>query len=217
MINLYRLIIPVLLIIASFSTGYSAETIDTWKTKDITDMENISRKLSFENYNKIGMLKNAIINYYGQAVLDSLINTYSEASGLYFSRNIKESALLFTKNEKDINDVAYKLCKIYEKDTAAIISSTNEDIVKPQLILKIKGKGSDQNMQLVMNMASDSMKNAKDQVSWSRYIEAIYYFRVAKKICFRYYQDMQIEIPEKYKKDRIDSRDEIFDEKMKLN
>ncbi len=218
MITILKRTITVLFVILTIQSGFAAETMDKWKTKDLTDMENLARQLSFENYAKIRMLKSAIINYSGNPVFESLINTYSDASAFYFSRDIVNAANLFSQNEKEINDVASKLCDIYEKDTAAIMSSTSTDLVKPKMLQQMKNKETvDPQMKLVLNMASSAMQKAKDQNKWGRPIEAIYYYRLAKKICFRFYQDMQVAVPEKYNKDRVDSRDEVFDEKQKLN
>jgi hypothetical protein len=218
MITICRRTITVLFVILTIQSGFGAESMENWKTKDITDMENLARQLSFENYAKIRMLKSAIINYSGETVFENLINTYSDASAFYFSRDIKNAANLFARNEKEINEVASKLCDIYEKDTAAIMNSANNEIVKPKMLQQIKNKEAvDPNMKLVLNMASSAMQKAKDQNAWGRPIEAIYYYRLAKKVCFRFYQDMRIAVPEKYNKDRVDSRDEVFDGKQKLN
>jgi hypothetical protein len=210
--------ITVLIVLLTIQAGFAAETMEKWKIKDKTDMENLARQLSFENYSKIRLLRSAIINYNGQSAFESIINKYSDASSLYFSRDFEAAANLFVQNEKDINEAAVNLCKIYDRDTVAIINAASTDLIKPQLIKNIKNKEPiDPNLKLVLNMASADMQKARDQNSWGRPIDAIYYYRLAKKVCFRHYTEMKVALPEKYNKDKVDSKDEVFDEKQKLN
>lgn len=216
--TLLRHTITVLIVLLTIQAGFGAETMEKWKIKDITDMENLARQLSFENYSKIRMLRSAIVNYSGQSAFESIINNYSDASSLYFSRDFIGAANLFVQNDKDINEAASNLCKIYDKDTLSLINSTSNDLIKPKLIQNIKDKEpADPNLKHVLNMASSAMQKARDQNSWGRPIDAIYYYRLAKKICFRYYMDLKVALPEKYNKDKADSKDEVFEEKQKLN
>ena len=98
-------------------------------------------KLSYENFKRIKLLHTAIMNYgSGKEEFDRVVDTYAEASSLYFQNKVIESANLFTKNQKDIDDIAARIAKIYKNDSDKLYNNVVKMHVKYKVKMSIKGE-----------------------------------------------------------------------------
>jgi len=169
------------------------------------------KKASNENFKSIKQLHAAIINFGGgSAEFDSLVNEYSDASTLYFKEQFPDSAQVFARNEKAINSAAYRLAQTYRKDTESIHGEVIRERESLMLNLSRQGGKVNASAELMIEYASSGLNRAIDELERFRPIDAIYYFRRAKESCFRFYEILEKPLPEKYRKDAADNRNQVF-------
>ena len=106
------------IIICINSEGYTQIETSEREFNPLYRPISVITRLSYDNFKKIKLLHTAILNYGGgKAEFDRLVDAYAEASALYFQNKMIESANLFTKNGKDVDQVATKLAKRYKDET----------------------------------------------------------------------------------------------------
>jgi hypothetical protein len=173
-------------------------------------------QLSYDNFKRIKLLHNAIMNYGGgKEEFDRIVDTYAEASALYFQNKIIESANLFTKNQKDIDDIAARIAKIYKNDTDKLHTNVIKMHVKYKVKMSIKGERVNPQSETALNSSSGGVQIANDYFDRSKYIDAIIYFRRAKENCFLVYKILEVPLPEEYKKDVVDNKNQVYVSKEK--
>jgi hypothetical protein len=158
----------------------------------------LALRLSYENYKNIKLLHTAIINFGGgEAELDKLIDDYAQASTLFFSKNYIESANLFTKNEKEILDIAVRLAKKYKSDTETLHKQLIKMKVKTSLRVAMKERSIRSawhrsvketywaTMESIIHGGAHSLRTANDLEVRVRPVEAIYYYRRSKETFFK--------------------------------
>lgn len=176
----------------------------------------VIKRLSYDNFKSIKLLHAAIMNYGGgEAEFDRLVDTYAEASALYFQNKIIEAANLFTKNEEDINEVSRKIATIYKNDTDKLHTSIIKINVKYKIKSSLKGEQPNSGADKAVAGASYGIQKANDLYVRSRPIEAIYYFRRAKEQCFKLYDSLNMPLPEEFKKDVADNQNRVYESKNK--
>jgi ribosomal 50S subunit-associated protein YjgA (DUF615 family) len=80
------------------------------------------KRLSYENFRNIKLLRSAILNYGGgEAEVQKLIDQYADATALYFQDKTEEAASKFTENEREIFKVAKKIAGDYHKDSSEFL------------------------------------------------------------------------------------------------
>ncbi len=204
-------------IILFFLSSLNAQTMT--KKKEFNKLYrpvSVVKRLSYDNFKKIKLLHTAIMNYGGgKEEFDRLVDAYAEASALYFQNKIIESANLFTKNEKEINDVSQKIAMIYKKDTDKLHTETIKMNVKYKIKMSLKGQRPNPSAEKAIGGASFGTQKANDLYIRSRPIQAIYFFRRAKENCFLLYKILEVPLPEKFKKDTIDNQNKVFHSKKK--
>ncbi|MCU0821278.1 MAG: hypothetical protein MUC95_02245 [Spirochaetes bacterium] len=176
----------------------------------------VVQRLSYDNFKNIKLLHAAIMNYGGgEAEFDKLVDTYALASALFFQNKIIESANLFSKNEKEIQEVSRKIAAIYKNE----VDQLHVDIIKMNVKYKIKsslqGLKVNESADKAVSGASEGLQKATDLYERSRPVEAIYYFRRAKEQCFKIYTVYEVPLPEKFKKDQVDNQNKVFEAKNK--
>jgi len=176
----------------------------------------VVQRLSYDNFKFIKLLRASIINYGGgEAEFDRLVDTYAEASALYFQNRLKESASLFTKNLNEIMGVAQQIAQKYRDDTSKLHVDIIKMNVKYNVKLAIDGKKSNSASESVISGASFGLRKANDFFDRSRPIKAMIYYRRAKKSCFRLYKILGLAFPRKFEKDVVDNRNQVFVSKKK--
>lgn len=183
---------------------------------ELYDPMAVVQRLSYDNFKSIKLLHAAIMNYGGgEAEFDKLVDTYSMASALYFQNKIIESANMFSRNEKEIQEVSQKIATIYKNETDQL----HIDIIKMNVKYKIKaslqGEKIKEGADKAVFGASEGIQKANDFYVRSKPIESIYFFRRAKEQCFKLYSVLQVPLPDKFKKDQIDNQNKVFESKNK--
>jgi len=176
----------------------------------------VVKRASYDNFKSIKLLHSAIINFGGgEAEFDRLVNDYAEASALYFRGQMDESATLFTKNEKDILQVAMQIAQKYKNETETLHKEIIKFHVKNNIRLSLKGEKPNPTAELLLNNGASAVLRANDFLVRSRPIDAIYYFRRAKDSCFKYYEVTGQKLSDQYKKDMVDNQNKIYTSKEK--
>jgi hypothetical protein len=173
-------------------------------------------QLSYDNFKRIKLLHSAIMNYGGgKEEFDRVVDTYAEASALYFQNKIIESANLFTKNQKDIDEIAARIAKIYKNDTDKLHTNIIKMHVKYKVKMSIKGERVNTQSEVALHSASGGVQLANDYLERSKYVDAIIYFRRAKDNCFLVYKILEVPLPEEFKKDEVDNKNQVYVAKEK--
>lgn len=206
-----------LLIIALFFFTTANAQVETAKEFNALYIpEDVVKQLSYENFKKIKLLHTAIMNYgSGKEEFDRIVDTYAEASALYFQNKVIESANLFTKNKKDIDDVALKIAKTYKTDTEKLHTNIIKMYVKYKVSMSLKGDQVSSGPETAISSASAGVQLANDYLERSKYVDAINYFRRAKDSCFMVYKILEVPLPEEFKKDVVDNKNQIYVSKEK--
>ncbi len=209
---IHSLIIP--LLIMTLATVSAQE-----QKKEFNELykpTSVIKRLSYDNFKKIRMLHSAIMNYGGgEQEFDRLVDTYAEASALYFQNKIMDSANMFTRNEKDINEVSRKIAEIFKNDTDKLHNDIIRMGVKYKIKMSLEEKEPNPVAERLLSGASFGLQKANDFFVRSRPIKAIYYFRRAKDHCFQMYNLLEIPLPEKFKRDQIDNQNKVYQSKKK--
>ncbi|MBN2039965.1 MAG: hypothetical protein JW864_07995 [Spirochaetes bacterium] len=176
----------------------------------------VVKSLSYDNFKRIKLLHTAIMNYGGgKEEFDRIVDVYAEASALYFQNKITESANLFTKNKKDIDEVAIRVANVYKKDADELHTSIIKMHVKYNVKMSLKGEKVNPQADVAINGASYGVQKANDYLIRSRPVQAIYYFRRAKDSCFQVYKVLEVPLPEKFNKDIVDNKNQVYVSKEK--
>jgi hypothetical protein len=168
--NRKRFFVMVLLIniFISFNTGFT-QTTDTEKkyNKQYNTLALVKR-LSYENYKNIRLLRTAIINYGGgEAEFQKLIDQYAEATALYFEDKIEESASKFTENERDILKTAKKIADVYSKDSSQFFSKAIKRNIQIGIQVEAISKDRKPAMDKAYNNAGVSIEKFSDYAKGS--------------------------------------------------
>lgn len=189
----------------------------------------VVKRLSYENFKNIKLLRAAILNYGGgDAEVQKLIDQYADATALYFQDKTEEAAGKFTENEREIFKVAKKIAGDYHKDSSAFLNKGIKRNIQVNIERDVDGKGRDAVMDKYLDNAKISLKKGsaiyddykytgdKSTGSAKRLITSIYYYRMAKQNLFMMYQahvdSMKLD-PDK-KKDQ-EMKDQMFDRLVK--
>ena len=173
-------------------------------------------RLSYDNFKNIKLLHAAIMNYGGgESEFDKLVDTYAEASAMYFQNKIIEAANIFTKNEKEIQEVSQKIASIYKSETDQLHIDVIKMNIKYKIKASLKGDKINDSADTAVSGASEGIQKANDLYVRSKPIEAIYFFRRAKEQCFKLYSVLEVPLPEKFKKDHADNLNKVFESKNK--
>ena len=205
------------LCLAIFTSPHAQENT-TKQFNPLYDAEAVIQRLSYDNFKNIKLLRTAIYNFGGgEQEFNSLVDTYAEASALYFRNEMVASANLFTRNEKDIKEVALRLAKIYKDQSEKLHINVIKMGVRHSLKASIEQAKPNPSVEPLISNASYAIKSANDYLIRSKPVDAIYYFRRAKENCFKVYQILGEELPEEYKKDVVDNQNKIYIAKEKKN
>lgn len=221
----------VLFIAINFSGVFSAAFSQTEESKYNQQYNPVSliKRLSYENFKNIKLLRSAIMNYGGgEAEVQKLIDQYADATALYFEDKIEESASKFSENEKEIFKIAKKMAADYSKDSAQFLNKGIKRNVQISIQQEIEGKQRDIVMDKYLDNAKSAHKrassilddykysNEKNPGSAQRLVSSIFYYRLAKDNLFlmyrAYIEPMKLDADKK--KDR-EMKDQLFDKMIR--
>jgi len=174
---------------------------DSVQLNDNVIPTSVVKKLSYENFRNIKLLRSAILNYGGgDAEVQKLIDQYADASALYFQDKIVESAKKYLENEREIFRVAKKIAKTYRDDSTGFLRKGIKRNIKISLEREVSGKHSDAVMAKYLNNAKFAFKKANSIYDDFKYVNenkpspayklitSIYYYRLSKKNLFLMYK-----------------------------
>jgi len=214
-------------IFGAFNTGYSQTEVSKYNQQ--YNPVSLIKRLSYENFKNIKLLRSAIMNYGGgEAEVQKLIDQYADATALYFEDKVEESAAKFSENEKEIFKIAKKIAGDYSKDSSLFLNKGIKRNVKLSIQQELEGKPRDAVMDKYLDNAKSANKRAssilddykysteKNAGSAQRLITSIYYFRLAKQNIFLMYQAYiePMKLDADKKKDR-EMKDQLFDKMIK--
>lgn len=189
------------------------------------------KRLSYDNFKNIKLLRSAIMNYGGgEAEIQKLIEQYADATALYFEDKIDESATKFSENEREIFKTAKKIAGDYNKDSSFFLSKSIKKSIQIAIQQEVDGKQHDRVWEKYLDNAKFSQKKAvsilddykyvseKNSTSAQRLITSIYYYRLTKQNLFLMYQTYieTLKLDPDKKKDR-EMKDQMFDKMIKEN
>ena len=210
-----------------FNAGYS-QTEETKYNQQYNPVSLIKR-LSYENFKNIKLLRSAILNYGGgEAEVQKLIDQYAEATALYFEDKVDESAVKFSENEREIFKIAKQIATEYNKDASKFLNKGIKRNIQISIQTEVDGKQRDAVMDKYLDNAKSAQKRAtsilddykytgeKNSSSAQRLVTSIYYYRLAKENLFlmyrAYIEPMKLD-PDK-KRDK-EMKDQLFDKMVK--
>ncbi|HNX23500.1 MAG TPA: hypothetical protein PKG60_05600 [Spirochaetota bacterium] len=210
-----------------FNAGYSQT--EEKKYNQQYNPVSLIKRLSYENFKNIKLLRTAIMNYGGgEAEVQKLIDQYADATALYFEDKVEESATKFTENEREIFKIAKKLATGYSKDSSQFLKKGIKRNVQISIQQEVEGKQRDAVMEKYLDNAKSAQKRANsilddykytnetNSSSAQRLVTSIYYYRLSKQNLFLMYQayiePMKLD-PDK-KKDQ-EMKDQLFDKMVK--
>lgn len=214
-------------IVGIFGAGYSQT--DEKKYNQQYNPVSLIKRLSYENFKNIKLLRSAIMNFGGgETEVQKLIDQYADATALYFEDKIEESAVKFSDNEREIFKAAKKLAVDYSKDSTQFLNKGIKRNVQVSIQQELDGLKRDAVMDKYLDNAKFAHKKAnsilddfkyldeKNTASAQKVITSIYYFRLVKQNLFLMYQayvePMKLD-PDK-KKDR-EMKDQLLDKLIK--
>lgn len=228
MIRRLFLAVMVFINIIFLSTGINAQEGEKQYNSQYS-ATSVVKRLSYENFRNIKLLRTAILNYGGgEAEVQKLIDQYADATALYFQDKTEEAASKFTENEREIFKAAKKIAGDYHNDSSAFLTKGIKRNVQVNIERDVDGKGRDAVMDKYLENAKVSLKKGsaiyedykytgeKSTGSAKRLITSIYYYRMAKQNLFMMYQanvdSMKLD-PDK-KKDQ-EMKDQMLDKLLK--
>jgi len=189
----------------------------------------VVKRLSYENFKNIKLLRTAIFNYGGgEAEVQQLVDQYADATALYFQDKVDEAAGKFTQNEREIFKVAKKIAGEYNKDASVFMTKGIKRNVQLGIEAEADGKARNEVMNKYLENAKFSLKKGtmiyddykytteKSTASSGRLIASIYYYRMAKQNLFLMYQAHveSLKLDPDKKKDK-EQKDQMFDKLIK--
>lgn len=212
----YRLLIILSIVLLSLSAVIAQTEEENAEFNTLYQPLKVVQKLSYDNFKRIKLMYTSIMNFGGgDQEFDKLVNDYAEATGFYFQKNMIESANRFTKNEKDITDIAMRIAKKYKEDTEVLYNELIKKNIRFNIKRDIEKKEMNPYNDKTLSGASFALEKANDFYLMTRPVEAIAHFRKAKESCFQLYEILGEKVPEQYKKDIVDNRNQVYESKEK--
>jgi len=158
---------------------------------------------------------------------------YKRAIELYYKRDMIFAKVWFERNQKSISDLMKKIADQYDKDTQLVLDDCHKQIVALHLNQKTR---SDPNKfkellqnQMRLKIAYGQMDDAENEYTSKNYEQSLYHYRVAKAYGIRILETVAYtdesdgkndglkvkDVKEKYKKDKADNRNRIYEDVQK--
>lgn len=197
--------------------------------------QDVVSKLVTKNLEQIYLLNVIVTNFDKgwKADYDKIYEEYKRAIELYYKRDMIFARVWFERNQKSISELMKKMSEQYNKDTQVIMDECHKQIVALHLNQKTR---SDPNKfkellqnQMRLKIAYGQMDDAENEYTAKNYEQSLYHYRVAKAYGIRILETVAYadeseakadglkvkDIKEKYKKDKADNRNRIYEEIQK--
>ncbi len=197
--------------------------------------QDVVSKLVKKNLEQIYLLSVIVTNFDKgwKADYDKIYDEYKRAIELYYKRDMIFAKVWFERNQKSISDLMKKMAEQYNKDTQVILDDCHKQIVALHLNQKTR---SDPNKfkeliqnQMRLQIAYGQMDDAEDEYTAKNYEQSLYHYRVAKAYGIRILETVAYadesdgkndglkvkDVKEKYKKDKADNRNRIYEDVQK--
>jgi hypothetical protein len=192
----------------------------------------ISDKLLKKNLEQIYLL-NVVISNFDQggwkSEYDNIYEEYKKGVEHYYKRDAIMSRFWFEKNKQSISDLLKKMAEQYNKDAQVILDECHKQVIAIHMDQRTR---SDQNRykELINNqerlrIAYGQMDDATSEYIDKNYEKSIFHFRVVKAYAILILESVAYsdesegrdglklkDVQEKYKKDKADNRNRIFEE-----
>ncbi len=197
--------------------------------------QDVVAKLVKKNLEQIYLLNVIVANFDKgwKGDYDKIYDEYKRAIELYYKRDMIFAKVWFERNQKSISDLMKKMAEQYNKDTQLILDDCHAQIIALHLNQKTR---SDPNKfkELIQNqsrlkIAYGQMDDAENEYTSKNYEQSLYHFRVAKAYGIRILETVAYadesdgkndglkvkDVKEKYKKDKADNRNRIYEDVQK--
>ena len=196
----------------------------------------ISDKLLKKNLEQLHLVNVVIANFDQggwKSEYDTIYEEYKKGVEHYYKRDAIMARFWFEKNKQSIADLLKKMADQYNKDAQVILDECHKQVIAIHMDPRTR---SDQNRyrELINNqerlrIAYGQMDDANNEYIDKNYEKSIYHFRVAKAYAIRILESVAAsdesegrsgglklkDVKEKYKKDKADNRNRIYDEGKK--
>ena len=197
--------------------------------------QDISDRLLKKNLDQIYLL-NVIISNFDQGDwkgdYDKIYEEYKKGVEHFYKRDVIMARYWFEKNKQSIADLMKKMADQYNKDTQTILDECHKQVVAIHMDQKTR---SDPNRfrelidnQMKLRISYGQMDDANNEYVDKNYEKSIYHYRVAKAFAIRILESVAYsdesegkdglkvkDVKEKYKKDKADNRNRIYEEAKK--
>jgi len=198
--------------------------------------QDVSDKLIKKNLEQIYLLNVVIANFDQggwKSEYDKINEEYKKGIEYYYKRDVIMSRHWLEKNKETIAELMKKMADQYNKDTQAILDECHKQVITIHMDQTTR---SDPNRfrelmdsQMKLRIAYGQMDDAINEYTDKNYEMSIYHYRVAKAYGIRILEMVAIsdedsgksgglklkDIKEKYKKDKADNRNRIYEEAKK--
>ncbi|HPX92074.1 MAG TPA: hypothetical protein PKZ93_11255, partial [Spirochaetota bacterium] len=198
----------------------------------------VVEKLIKRNLEQIYLLNVIVSNFeqYGwKGDYDKIYEEYKRAVELYYKRDNIFARVWFERNQKSIADLMKKMADQYKQDTQKILDDCHKQLIALHLDQKTR---SDPNKhkellqnQMRLKIAYGQMDDAQNEYTAKNYEQSLYHYRVAKAYAIRILEAVAYadeaegktdglkvkEVKEKYKKDKADNRNRIYEDVKKAS
>jgi len=197
--------------------------------------QDVVGKLVKQNLEQIYLLNVIVANFDKgwKSDYDKIYDEYKKATELYYKRDMIFARVWYERNQQSISDLMKKMAEQYNKDTQAILDDCHKQIIALHLNQKTR---SDPNKfkELLQNqsrlkIAYGQMDDADNEYTSRNYEQSIYHYRVAKAYAIRILETVAYadesegksdglkvkDVKEKYKKDKADNRNRIYEDIQK--
>ena len=197
--------------------------------------QDVSDKLLKKNLDQIYLLNIIIANFDQgdwKGDYDKIYEEYKKGVEHYYKRDVIMGRYWFEKNKQSIADLMKKMSDQYSKDAQAILDECHKQVVAIHMDPKTR---SDPNRfkelidnQMKLRIAYGQMDDASNEYVFKNYEKSIYHYRVAKSYAIRILESVASsdesegkdglkvkDVKEKYKKDKADNRNRIYEDAKK--
>ncbi len=197
--------------------------------------QDVVAKLIKQNLEQIYLLNVIVANFDKgwKADYDKIYEEYKRATELYYKRDMIFARVWYERNQQSISELMKKMSEQYNKDTQAIMDECHKQIIALHLNQKIRSDPN-KHKELLQNqsrlqIAYGQMDDGNNEYTAKNYEQSLYHYRVAKAYAIRILETVAYsdesdgktdglkikDIKEKYKKDKADNRNRIYEEIQK--
>ena len=198
--------------------------------------QDISDKLIKKNLEQIYLLNVVIANFDQggwKGEYDKINEEYKKGIEYYYKRDVIMSRYWLEKNKETIAELMKKMADQYNKDTQVILDECHKQVITIHMDQTTRADPNRfrelMDSQMKLRIAYGQMDDANNEYIDKNYEKSLYHYRVAKAYGIRILEMVAIsdenaeksgglklkDIKEKYKKDRADNKNRVYEETKK--